>query len=106
MAFTRVPFGSMQWEPGSHRLEKKKTLLGRGVGLLEFAPGFADPKWCERSHIMYVIEGTVELEFDEGFVTLSPGQCGVLDRGTRHRAKNSGDEKAIVFVVSDVDLPL
>jgi mannose-6-phosphate isomerase-like protein (cupin superfamily) len=54
---------------------------------------------------MYVVEGMIELEFDEGIVTLSAGQCGVLDRGTRHRARNSGDEKAVVFVVSDIDLP-
>jgi uncharacterized cupin superfamily protein len=105
MAFTRVPFGSMPWEQGSHRLEKKKSLAGRGIGLLEFAPGFTDPTGCERSHIMYVVEGMIDLEFDEGLVTLSAGQCGVLDRGTRHRAKNTGDEKAIVFVVSDVDVP-
>jgi quercetin dioxygenase-like cupin family protein len=106
MAFTRVPFGAMPWEQGGHRLEKKKSLVGRGVGLLEFAPGFVDPKWCERSHIMYVVEGMIELEFDEGIVTLAAGQCGVLDRGTRHRARNSGDEKAVVFVVSDIDLPI
>lgn len=105
MAFTRVPFGSMSWEPGNHALEKKKTLLGRGVGLLEFAPGFADPNWCERSHVLYIVQGMLELEFDEGMATLSEGQCGVLDRGTRHRAKNPGDETAIVFVVSDIDLP-
>lgn len=106
MAFTRVPFGSIPWEQGEHRLEKKKTLRGRGVGLLEFAPGFVDPHWCERSHVMYVVQGTLELEFDEGFVTLSAGQCGVLDRGTRHRAKNAGDEPVVVFTVSDVELPL
>jgi mannose-6-phosphate isomerase-like protein (cupin superfamily) len=105
MAFTRVPFGSMPWGQGNHRLEKKKSLAGRGIGLLEFAPGFADSKWCERSHVMYVVEGMIDLEFDEGIVTLSAGQCGVLDRGTRHRAKNTGDEKAIVFVVSDIDVP-
>ncbi len=105
MAFTRVPFGSMPWEQGAHPREMKKTLLGRGVGLLEFAPGFADPEWCERSHVMYVVEGMLELEFDEGIATLSAGQCGVLDRGTRHRAKNSGDEPAVIFVVSDIDLP-
>jgi quercetin dioxygenase-like cupin family protein len=105
MAFTRVPFGSMPWEQGAHRFEKKKTLLGRGVGLLEFAPGFSDPEWCERAHVLYVLEGMLELEFDEGIATLSAGQCGVLDRGTRHRAKNPGDERAVVFVVSDVDIP-
>ena len=105
MAFTRVPFGSMDWERGNHALEKKKTLLGRGVGLLEFAPGFADPNWCDRSHVLFVVEGMLELEFDEGMATLSAGQCGVLDKGTRHRAKNPTEEKAIVFVVSDIDLP-
>ena len=30
----------------------------------------------------------------------------MLDRGTRHRARNSGDETAIVFVVSDVEIPV
>lgn len=105
MAFTRVPFGSMPFEAGAHPLERKKTLLGRGVGLLEFGPGFADPKWCERSHVLFVVEGAIEIEFDEGLVTLSAGQCGVLDVGTRHRARNTGDETALVFVVSDVDLP-
>jgi mannose-6-phosphate isomerase-like protein (cupin superfamily) len=106
MAFTRVPFGAMPWEAGSHPLEKKKTLQGRGIGLLEFAPGFGDRHWCERSHILYVVEGIIEIEFDEGFVTLSAGQCGVLDKGTRHKAKNSSDETAIVFVVSDIDVPV
>jgi quercetin dioxygenase-like cupin family protein len=105
MAFTRVPFGSISWEPGAHPLEKKKTVPGRGVGLLEFAPGFADPKWCDRSHIFYVVEGTLDLEFDEGMATLSAGQCGILDRGTRHRARNAEAERTVVFVVSDVDLP-
>jgi len=106
MAFTRVPFGAMPWEQGGHPLEKKKTLQGRGIGLLEFAPGFVDRHWCERSHILFVVEGMIELEFDEGFVTLSAGQCGVLDKGTRHRTKNSGEETALVFCVSDIDVPV
>ena len=86
----------MPWEQGAHRLEKKKTLLGRGVGLLEFAPGFADPKWCERSHIMYVVEGSIELEFDEGFVILR--RPVRRSRSRRHAAprmtKNTSDEPA------------
>ena len=55
---------------------------------------------------MYVVEGMMEIEFDEGLVTLAAGQCGVLDRGTRHRAKNSNEETAVVFIVSDIDLPV
>jgi quercetin dioxygenase-like cupin family protein len=95
----------MPWEAGAHKLERKKSLTGRGVGLLEFAPGFADPNWCTRNHIMYVVEGELEFEFEEGIMSLSAGQCGVLDHGTRHRARNPTDETALVFVVSDVDLP-
>lgn len=105
MAFTRAPFSSMPWEQGNHPLERKKSLTGRGVGLMQFAPGFADRNWCTRSHVLYVLEGELELEFDEGLVTLSAGQCGVLDQSTRHRARNPGEETAIVFVVSDIELP-
>ncbi len=100
MAFTRVPFASAAWEPGAHVLEKKKTWPGRDVSLLEFAAGFADPSWCERSHVLYVLKGTLGLELDAGEEVIGAGECAVLDAGTRHRAKNAGPDAVIVFVVS------
>jgi len=101
MGFTHLPFASMDWEPGTHPLEKKKTSPGSSACLLQFVPGFADPNWCERDHVLYVIKGALGLEMDGRDTVIGPGECAVIDGGTRHRAKNVGAETVVVFVVSD-----
>jgi len=104
MAFTRIAFPSMPWHPGGHPLEKKKTHDGRPVTLLEFAPGFADPNWCERAHVFLILAGTLELELADGIGRLTTGECGVVDRGTRHRAGNPAGEPCVLFALSDVEV--
>jgi quercetin dioxygenase-like cupin family protein len=100
VSFTRLPFSSFGWAPGAHPLEKKKVLAGHPVVLLEFAPGFEDPNWCEREHVMYVIEGELELVLRDRTEQLQAGDGCVIARNTRHRAKNSGHAPVRLFVVS------
>src|SRR5690349_4536086 len=97
VACTRVDFPSLAWTPGGHPLERKKSCPTRPVVLLEFAPGFADPNWCERSHLVYVVSGVLEFELaspEERAAKVSrverftAGQCCILDAGTSHRARN------------------
>ena len=102
MTITVARFEEMAWEKGTHDLERKKVVPGRAVVLIEFAPGFADPSWCERSHALYVLRGTLELEMDRRSTVIGAGQCAVLDRGTRHRARNRGAEQVVAFIVSDM----
>jgi quercetin dioxygenase-like cupin family protein len=101
MTVTVAPFDSMPWEEGTHELERKKVVAGHSVVLIEFAPGFADPNPCERSHVLYVIQGVLELELDQGATLVRAGQCAVVEKGTRHRAKNAGRGAAVAFIVSD-----
>jgi quercetin dioxygenase-like cupin family protein len=101
MAFTLIPLASLPWEAGAHPLEKKKTWRGRDICLLEFAVGFSDPEWCERGHVLYVVEGVLGIELAEREFSIHGGECAVLDAGTRHRAKNVGTGRVILFVVSD-----
>jgi quercetin dioxygenase-like cupin family protein len=102
MAFNRFAFPAMPWQPGGHPLERKKTHPGAPVVVLEFAPGFADPNWCERAHLFYVLEGTLELELADGVARLATGECGIVDPGTRHRARNPGAAACVLFALSDV----
>jgi mannose-6-phosphate isomerase-like protein (cupin superfamily) len=96
-------FDALPWQQGGHPLEKKKLVEGRSVALLRFEPGFADPSWCERSHVFYVVAGTLDLELDGGEIArMCAGECAVLDRGTRHRARNAGAAPLTLFVVSDL----
>jgi quercetin dioxygenase-like cupin family protein len=103
MAFTRLPFSSSDWVAGSHPLEKKKSFADDPIVLLEFAPGFADPNWCERGHIIHVLSGTLDLELNERTENIQTGDACVLAPGTAHRAANSGSEPVRLFVVSFTD---
>jgi len=101
MSFTRLPFTSLPWSVGGHPLERKKLVEGHPVGLLEFAPGFEDPNWCPRGHVIYVLEGALALELTDGSSEqVHAGNGCVLALGTRHRASNRGDLPVRLFIVS------
>jgi quercetin dioxygenase-like cupin family protein len=101
MAWEHTQFDQMDWAQGNHPLEHKKVSQGC-LSVLQFEPGFSDPAWCERSHAMFVMEGTLHIEFDEETVAVGAGQSLWIDQGTRHRASVRGGPAAVVFIVSDV----
>jgi mannose-6-phosphate isomerase-like protein (cupin superfamily) len=103
MACVRIAFDAMQWQPGTHPLERKKVCESRAVALLELGVGFADPQQCQRSHVIYVVQGRLELELETGVECLDAGQSCFLDRDTPHRARNGGDSPVIIFVASDLE---
>jgi quercetin dioxygenase-like cupin family protein len=103
MAFTHLPFKSLSWTVGAHPLEKKKLIAGHPVVVLEFAPGFEDPNWCVRGHIIYVLDNVLELVLDERTAQLQAGDGCVLEPGTRHRARNPGAAPVRLLAVSSDD---
>jgi mannose-6-phosphate isomerase-like protein (cupin superfamily) len=72
--------------------------------LLEFAPGFADPNWCERSHVIYVLSGTLEIELRDRVERFVAGECCVLDGSSAHRARNPGSEPVTAFIASEIEV--
>jgi mannose-6-phosphate isomerase-like protein (cupin superfamily) len=102
MAVTLGRFDALAWQPGGHPLERKKAVANRNAVLLEFAPGFSDPFPCQRSHVLYVVEGTLELGLEDEVIAIEAGQCAIVEQGTFHRAANRGSSRTVVFVVSDV----
>jgi mannose-6-phosphate isomerase-like protein (cupin superfamily) len=101
---TRVAFPALPWTQGNHPLERKKVGAGRPVALLEFAPGFADPNWCERSHVIYVCSGALEIELRDRVERFAAGECCVIDAGTPHRASNPGTEPVTAFIASEIEV--
>jgi quercetin dioxygenase-like cupin family protein len=94
----------MAWAPGNHPLERKKLCADRPLAMLEFAPGFADPNWCARSHVILVLSGALELELEAGVERLAAGECCAIDAGTRHRARNPGDVAVVAFIASEIEV--
>lgn len=103
MGFSLAAFDALPWTQGGHPLEQKKVHGERPLGLLRFAPGFADPNWCPRSHILLVLEGSLQLEFERQTVTVQAGQACQIDAGTAHRASNPGAVEALVFIASEIE---
>jgi len=103
MAVTRIPFPALPWaQSPTHPLEQKKVAEGRSAALLRFAPGFADPNPCERSHVLYVVSGALELVLDDRVEHVATGEACWVDRGSVHRARNPGAVDAVVFIVSEI----
>ena len=70
-----VPFGVTDWNalpatthPGSTGFALWRTLqLGDiRVRLVTYSPGYVADHWCERGHILFVVEGTLVTELREG----------------------------------------
>ncbi len=100
MAFIALPFTRLGWSPGGHPLERKKRVGDHPAVLLEFAPGFEDPHWCARGHMILVLEGSLDLVLTERTERIHAGDGCVLDPQTPHRAKNTGTRTVRLFVLS------
>lgn len=100
MSLTRLPFEKLPWIPGNHPLERKKVAGGELAVMIEFAPGFEDPSWCKRGHVIHVLEGTLELVFEDRSERIERGDACVIAPGTGHRARNPSDVAVRLFVVS------
>lgn len=102
MAFSLIDFASTPWTPGGHPLEQKKVDPKGAAVMLKFAPGFADPNWCPRSHILFVLEGTLSVEFETTTLTVAQGQACRIDAGTQHRATNTTQHDVVLLAISDL----
>ncbi|MFC7046075.1 cupin domain-containing protein [Halobacteriaceae archaeon GCM10025711] len=69
-----------------------------GFTVLELEPGGKGKEHDEtesgQEEIYYVVEGTVDVELDDGTVTLGADEAVRLDPGERRQVHNRGDERA------------
>jgi quercetin dioxygenase-like cupin family protein len=58
------------------------------------------PHWCESGHYGYVIEGRLEIEYENEKVTYNPGDGIYIPNGPAHKHRGRVlSEKATVFFV-------
>jgi quercetin dioxygenase-like cupin family protein len=70
----KVDFESMQWREVRPGVRHKVFQEGaRQIRLVEFASGDADPHWCDRGHIGYVLEGALAIEFNDAVHSFAAG---------------------------------
>jgi quercetin dioxygenase-like cupin family protein len=108
MEMKNIPFGLTDWHdvpetvhPGERGVARWRTreFGGIRVRVVEYSPGYRADHWCEKGHILYVLDGALETELGNGrTVTLSQGTSyQVADGAEPHRS--STKEGARLFIV-------
>lgn len=107
MRIEDVPFTTTDWSavaatehPGETGVARWRT-LERGnlrVRVVEYGPGYLADHWCERGHVLLVLEGTLVTELKDGTcVTLTPGMSYQVAEGAMaHRSRTTGGAKLFI----------
>lgn len=108
MKIPPLPFTLTDWskvEPTEHPGETGKAFwrtLNIGdlrVRMVEYTPGYLADRWCDRGHVLYVLEGELVTELQDGRVfTLTPGMSyQVSDHGdAAHRSATKVGAKLFI----------
>ncbi len=96
-----VDLDTAPWiDRGTARL-KEFTAYGKRLRLVEFLPGFSDPSWCFKGHVVYVLEGAVESHYEDGVSSRRAGEASVIPAGVKHRSRNPHARSAKLLIVDD-----
>jgi hypothetical protein len=108
MKIPTLPFTVTDWkkvEPTRHpgdageALWRTLTIGDLRVRLVEYSPGYIADHWCDRGHVLYVVEGELETELKDGRrFTLKPGMSyQVSDYGdAAHRSSTTTGARLFV----------
>jgi hypothetical protein len=108
MKIPTLPFTLTDWskvEPTEHPGETGKAFwrtLNIGdlrVRMVEYTPGYLADHWCDRGHVLYVLEGELVTELQDGRTfTLTPGMSyQVSDHGdAAHRSTTKVGAKLFI----------
>ncbi len=94
---------SVPWQPvGPGAREKRVTLAGQTLRLLELGPDHKEDGFCTRGHAGLMLEGTMTLRFERGdVVRLSAGDALALRPGAAdaHKGELAEGETALLLLV-------
>ena len=108
MKIPDMPFTTTAWDaiaptthPGEtgHALWRTLDIGDIRIRSVEYSPGYLADHWCDRGHILYVLEGELDTELKDGRkFTLTPGMSyQVSDFGdSPHRSSTRTGAKLFI----------
>ena len=107
MKMSDIPFGTTDWstiEPTTHAGQsgtaywRTRQFGSIRVRMVEYTPGYLADHWCQKGHVLLVLEGELHTELADGrTVMLKPGQSyQVADGALAHRSKTASGAKLFI----------
>jgi hypothetical protein len=102
-----APFQVVDWSsvepsthPGAPGIATWRTVQAGNVRarIVAYSPGYVADHWCERGHVILVMEGELVTELRDGRTfTLGPGQTYVVADGDgAHRSRSPGGARLFI----------
>ena len=96
----KVDFNIIPWEsPSEGSRQKNHKIGGQQLRVVEYSKNLL-PHWCEKGHIGYVLEGKMEIKFENDVQRYSPGDGIFIPAGPEHKhmARVLTDKVTVIFV--------
>lgn len=100
-----IDWEALPWQsPASGVRVKAVHADSRHLRLIEFAPAYEEPTWCESPHAFVVLEGSFSLQFRDHREHFAAGATALIPGGAAyaHRAL-LGREEAVRLLVFETD---
>lgn len=100
----KIDFNSIPWEiPADGVRFKAYKQKGKQVRLVEFTDQFVETDWCKKGHIVYILEGTLEVNFDGNVVVFKAGDGLCIPEGEKDKHMGKALTKVLKMIfVEDV----
>jgi len=105
---SQIPFQTIDWSaldktihPGDNGFATWQTIQfpGLRIRLVEYSKGYIANHWCQKGHIVYCLEGSVNNKLETGeCYTLKPGMSYVVsDNLSSHRSETIDGVKLLII---------
>ena len=107
MRIDNIPFGTTDWQSIASTTHKGDTGVATWrtrqfgdirVRLVDYSPGYVADHWCERGHVILVLDGELVTELSDGRrTTLHAGDTYVVADGDgAHRSSTPGGARLFI----------
>ncbi len=107
MKMVNIPFDTTDWDaieptihPGDsgHAIWRTRLAGDTRVRMVEYTPGYVANHWCQKGHILLVLEGELETQLADGRTfLLRPGMTyQVADEAEPHRSSTTTGVKLFI----------
>jgi quercetin dioxygenase-like cupin family protein len=85
-AARRIAFSEMAWtDVGSGARSRQAGTGDQRIRILEITPDLVHPEWCEKGHAGFVLEGELELRFEDEVLQYGTGDGFIIPSGPNHK---------------------
>jgi hypothetical protein len=106
MLQVKVDFAALPWEEPAPGVRFKAMIRdGKRLRLVEFTNEFVERDWCLKGHTGYILQGELEITFNDETERFATGD-GIFIAGgerERHRARVTGGTVARLVLVEDAE---